>query len=67
MVYRNVKSRTNVELMRDAFIGLCGAVRLRKIQSNMKQFHLQMFKKKVLRGWRSFTDRNNKRRLDLIQ
>ena len=67
MVYRNVKTRSDGELMRDAFIGLSSAVRLRKIQNNMKQFYLHKFEKKVLRGWRSYTEIKNKRRLDLIQ
>ena len=36
MVYQNVKMRSDAELMRDAFLGLNAAVRLRKIQNNMK-------------------------------
>ena len=67
MVYKNVKLRSDYDLMRDAFAGLCAAVRLKKIQANMHNYYLLKFQKKVIKALRNVTERNNKKRLNLIR
>lgn len=43
MMYLRIKERTEGELKRDAFSGLCAAVRLTKIQNNMRMYYLHIF------------------------
>lgn len=43
MMFMRIKERQDEELKRDAFSGLCAAVRLKKIQSNMTLYYLHKF------------------------
>ncbi len=67
MMYLRIKERTEGELKRDAFSGLCAAVRLKKIQNNMRMYYLHMFQKKVIKKWREIIKTNNKKRINLIK
>lgn len=66
-MYVRINDRSETELKREAFNGLAAAVRLKRIQASMRTFHQHKCEKKVVKAWRALTEKNNKRRLDLIK